>query len=70
MPKEMSFMKSRFIPLLAAAVLLATCSDNNEEQDTHVWQEQTATIEKAKAVEGILQESAEDQRRHIREESE
>ena len=70
MPKEILFMKARFIPLFAAAVLFSACSDNNEERKAQVWQEQTKTIEKAKAGEGILLESAEDQRRRIQEESE
>lgn len=63
-------MKSRFLLLCAAVLFLPACSDNNEDREAHVWQEQTATIEKAKAVEGILQESAEDQRRRIQDETE
>jgi hypothetical protein len=48
------------------------CSDNNDTQEkkNHVWKEQTESIEKAKAVEGMLQDSAEAQRRQIQEQSE
>lgn len=48
------------------------CSDNNDTQEKkdHVWKGQTEAIEKARAVEGMLQDSAEAQRRQIQEQLE
>lgn len=57
--------------LLMSILLLISCSENsNSEKNDHVWKEQTQAIEKAKAVEGLLMESAEDQRRQIYDQSE
>ncbi|MFT5133289.1 MAG: PBP1b-binding outer membrane lipoprotein LpoB [Gammaproteobacteria bacterium] len=57
-------MKTRNIWLILVSTLFfAACSDSNDNKVSgdHVWKEQTATIDKAKEVEGILKKSAEDQ---------
>ena len=61
-----------FSLLLLISFLLSACSeDNNQDKKTtsgdHVWKEQTKTMEKAKAVEGILEDAAQEQRKMIEE---
>ena len=65
-------MKKLLTIYLMAVLNVCGCSDNNDakEKKDHVWKEQTDTIEKAKAVEGLLQESADAQRRQIQEQLE
>jgi uncharacterized protein YcfL len=62
-------MKYSLILLMSLLVLNGCSEDNNSQKNDHVWKEQTEAIEKAKAVEGILQESAEDQRRLIQQQA-
>jgi len=55
--------------------LLTACSDesNNNNADSkknHVWKEQTDTIDKAKEVEGIIMDSAEETRKAIEQQGE
>jgi hypothetical protein len=50
-------------------VFLGACSDSSDTVDEHVWSEQVKTIERAEAVEGIIQESAELQKSHIEEQT-
>jgi hypothetical protein len=58
-------MKLVFI-LFTLLLLAAGCSDEDAEaKKAHVWKEQTDTIDKAKAVEGILQDSADAERKKI-----
>ena len=58
-------MKTIFI-LLAMLILMAGCSnDDSQEKKAHVWKEQTDTLNKAKAVEGVLQDSADAERKQI-----
>ena len=58
-------MKIFFI-LLTLSILAAGCSDEEAEaKKGHVWQEQTDTMDKARAVEGVLQESADAERKKI-----
>ena len=61
---------SIFSLLLLSLFLISACSeDNNQDKKTptgdHVWKEQTMTMEKAKAVEGILEDAAQEQREVI-----
>lgn len=57
--------------LLISIFILNGCSeDNNSQNNDHVWKEQTEAIDKAKAVEGLLMDTAEDQRRQIQDQSE
>lgn len=56
--------------VLFSTLLISSCSDDsNQDKKTptgdHVWKDQTRTMEKAKAVEGILEESAQEQREMI-----
>ena len=54
------------ILFFASLVLQTGCSEpDNDQQQGHVWQEQTDTLDKARAVEGVLQDSADEQRRKI-----
>lgn len=56
---------------------LGGCSENDsslenkssQEQGSHVWEEQTATLDKAREVEGMLQESADAERKKIEEQT-
>lgn len=56
-------------------VFLSSCGDNSQDKHAaqqkkdHVWKSQTDTIEKAKAVEGIIQDSADSQRQQIQEQT-
>ena len=65
-------MKKLLTVYLIFMLNISGCSDNNDTQEKkdHVWKEQTEAIEKARAVEGMLQDSAEEQRRQIMEQSE
>lgn len=64
-------MVRTFIFLATALMLVSACSDDEQGSSErklsgdHVWKEQTATIDKAKEVEGILQDAAEKQRQAI-----
>lgn len=57
--------------LLTGFMWLGACQDNSdtEKNRDHVWKEQTDTLNKARAVEDTLHESAEKQRQQIQEES-
>ena len=56
---------------------LGSCSENNSGQENkagpekkgHVWKEQTDTMNKAKAVEGVIQESADAQHQQVQDET-
>ena len=50
-------------------VFLGACSDSSDTVDEHVWSDQVKTIERAEAVEGIIQESVELQKSHIEEQT-
>jgi hypothetical protein len=49
---------------LAGLFQLAGCSGEDED-DGHVWQEQTETLDRARATEDQIMKSAEEQRRAI-----
>ena len=64
------------IIILSAALLLAfACSDDGKDTSEkklsgdHVWKEQTQAIDKAKEVEGLLQDAATGQRKIIDEQA-
>jgi len=65
-------MKNLLTVFLLICLNICGCSDNSDTQakKDHVWKEQTEAIEKARAVEGMLQDSAEAQRRQIQEQLE
>jgi hypothetical protein len=73
------FMKIRGFIHGAVFVLLVLCAcqDNNggearqpaREKNGHVWKEQTDALDKARAVEDMVQESATAQERRIQEET-
>lgn len=46
-------------------VFLGACSDSSDTVDEHVWSDQVKTIERAEAVEGIIQESVDLQKQEI-----
>lgn len=61
--------------LLVSSLLLVACSDdsNNNGKNTekdHVWKETTDTIDKAKQVEGMIMESAEETRKTLEQQGE
>lgn len=64
-------MVKTFVFLASALMLFSACSDNEQGSSErklsgdHVWKEQTDAIDKAKAVEGLLQDVAEEQRQVI-----
>ncbi len=60
-------MKNIISIFCAIVFLLSACSENNDAQGKkgHVWKEQTDAIEKAKEVEGMIQDSADEQRKII-----
>jgi outer membrane biogenesis lipoprotein LolB len=60
--------------LLISGLMLIACSDESSSVSTetkkdHVWKEQTDTINKAKEVEGMLLDAAENTRKTIEEQS-
>ena len=51
-------------------MLLGACSgDDTDTEKSHVWKEQTDTMDKARAVEDALQESADIERKKIEEQT-
>ena len=61
-------MKNIICLLCILVFMLSACSDNNNDAQSkkeHVWKEQKDTIEKARAVEGVLQENSDEQRKSI-----
>ncbi|MCH8079662.1 MAG: hypothetical protein IIA06_07785 [Proteobacteria bacterium] len=64
-------MVKTFIFLASTLMLVSACSDNEQGSSErklsgdHVWKEQTETIDKAKEVEGLLQDITEKQRQAI-----
>lgn len=63
-------MKYHAILLMSILLLISCSEDNSSQSNDHVWKEQTETIDKARAVEDLLMDSAEDQRRQIQDQSE
>ncbi|MGH8121104.1 MAG: hypothetical protein ACRESK_10870 [Gammaproteobacteria bacterium] len=64
----MTFLK--FACLMMAFMILTGCSgDDTDTEKSHVWKEQTDTMDKARAVEGMLQESADAERKKIEEQT-
>jgi hypothetical protein len=58
-------MKIIFI-LFTLLLLAFGCSDDDsQKKKANVWKEQTDTMNKAKAVEGVLQDSADAERKKI-----
>ena len=66
-------MKRLSLLSLSILLYLCACSDNNDseqqKQKAHVWQEQSDALDKAKAVDGIIQDSAAVQQKHIQDET-
>lgn len=63
---------NKLIPIIVFIFLAAgACSDEgkSQEKQDHVWKEQTEALDKAKAVEGILKESARTQEQQIQEDT-
>lgn len=66
---------NKILLLLLTCLLFAACSDddNSDTADSkkgHVWKEQTDTIDKAKEVEGMILDSAEETRKAIKQQAE
>ena len=67
---------TKTIIILGAALLLASaCSDDGKDTSDkkpsgdHVWKEQTQVIDKAKAVKGLIEDAAAEQRKIIDEQA-
>jgi len=66
-------MKIKLISIIIfSTLLLIACSDHegkgkSNTRGDHVWKEQTDTLDKAKAVEGIIKDAAKEQREVIEE---
>jgi len=58
-------MKMIFILLVALIMMVGCSDDDSQKKKANVWKEQTDTINKAKAVEGVLQDSADAERKKI-----
>ena len=56
--------------LIILGITACTDEGKNQEQRDHVWKEQTDTLDKAKAVEGILKDTARAQEQQIQDETE
>ena len=60
--------------LIISSSIFMACSDENKNTNAsakkdHVWKEQTETIDKAREVEGILMNSAEETRKAVEQQS-
>ena len=64
-----SVRKLLTIVLIVNSFFLSSC-DQGETQNEHVWKEQTDAIDKAKAVEDILQDSSDELQRRIQNDTE
>lgn len=63
-------MKQICAVLVLTLVALGACSgEDSEAEKTHVWKEQTDTMDKARAVEGMLQDAADAERKKIEEQA-
>ena len=65
----------QYFLFLCSCLMFSGCSsegDNNnvDARKDHVWKEQTDTIDKAKEVEGIIMDSAEETRKRIEQQGE
>ena len=56
---------------ILVTLVISACSDEgkNHEEQEHVWKDQTEALDKAKAVEGIIQDSARAQEQQIQEDT-
>ena len=57
------------LPILLSLTLVAACSDRDEKPtgDTHAWKGQTDALEKARNVEQLIQDSAANRAKAIKE---
>jgi len=62
-------MIRKIIFLSAALLLVSACSDDDRESGDHVWKEQTQVLDKAKEVDGLLEDVADQQRKIIDEQT-
>ena len=62
-------MKTIFILFVALIMMIGCTNDDTQKKKEHVWKEQTDTMKKAQAVEGVLQDSAEAERKQIEEQT-
>jgi len=60
----------KYLSIFLLSLLLIACSDEEQDlQGKHVWKQQTDTIDKAKEVEKIMMDAAEETREAIEEQS-
>jgi hypothetical protein len=62
-------MIKKVIFLSATLLLVSACSDDDRESGDHVWKEQTQVLDKAKEVDGLLKDVADQQRKIIDEQA-
>ena len=62
-------MIGKIIFLSATLLLVSACSDDDRESGDHVWKEQTQVLDKAKEVDGLLEDVADQQRKIIDEQT-
>ncbi len=65
----------KLLLLLISSSLFIACSDESNNSNAgsksdHVWKEQTDTINKAREIEGIIMDSAEETRKALEQQSE
>ena len=58
------------IILIILGCYACTEEGSNQQQQDHVWKEQTETLDKAQAVEGILKDAARAREQQLREDTE
>lgn len=62
-------MIKKIIFLAATLLFVSACSDDDRESGDHVWKEQTQVLDKAKEVDGLLKDVADQQRKIIDEQA-
>lgn len=65
----MKFTPFRLALVLAAGIHLGACSSEDNEVTEHVWKDQVEAIDKAREVEGVIQDAATTQKKAAEESS-
>ena len=63
-------MKKAWVLILVMIFVAACADDNKVAEGEHVWKEQTEMIDKAKDIEQLINDAAQQQRREIEQRTE